>query len=642
MNSNGKPTADRGSANTSAGGSRSNSQGQLRSGNGGRVRREFSGPKLSKEERGRLLADNKCFRCKEAGHTQRHCPLGNTKASQNGKPPGVSMHGVNFEEIEQLRERAEATLEVSGIEFEVDSVDDVHADLPMRWDMMPEVHRRPNIGDFAAERAMAILEHMAPYPGDDAYPLGEGEQRFWVYQDHRGHHTIFDSEFPVSRNFSICSQDIHNPKFNIAEWYATRCIRNLKDQDGWALHLPSGNRWKDGPPIGDFIAMGVRATLREGVREFLQFERGVQDKDWDVVREGDMVRIVGTTFHLSVEIERENLMEPAFDLIGWYRMAMWEQHGHRQSQDAVACWDGCQSCLGQGIEVPERSPHLLVNFRIAAAQNMLNECAPYPGDPEWIDKMPHRFKIVEESMNGQKMYRVWDELFGVASAMPLYCVDYLRNDHSPAEWYARHRAGTVGDGGPLAWSANARSFEEYVHEWMCEQLRLGAPYSSDHLWDRSEYSERFTIEVKEDDVSRTQVWIVDKRRFENREHLRVPFDMEQLDFPLFDLRDWYAGIIYAKDAEEHEDDTCCGALDQESGSSGYSSGGDPGDSDPHREWQGFTEPRGFCKGFLRGRGRGSMSETLSDPSPFAGVWVSQPLLLSKARSHATSHILCKR
>ncbi len=89
---------------------------------------------LSKEEMERLHTENRCFGCKEVGHSYRQCPKRHQIASSsNGKPPG--MRSINqmeisaIHEVEELWALAEMTecsniIELGMLGFDIDPTEE--------------------------------------------------------------------------------------------------------------------------------------------------------------------------------------------------------------------------------------------------------------------------------------------------------------------------------------------------------------------------------------------------------------------------------------------------------------------------------------------------------------------------------------
>jgi hypothetical protein len=74
-------------------------------GRGKRTYKDFKKSKLSEKEKDELRVANKCFNCKEMGHTARTCPhRNNIASSSSNKPPGLQNHNIEItsHEIEYL------------------------------------------------------------------------------------------------------------------------------------------------------------------------------------------------------------------------------------------------------------------------------------------------------------------------------------------------------------------------------------------------------------------------------------------------------------------------------------------------------------------------------------------------------------
>ncbi|EMD30706.1 hypothetical protein CERSUDRAFT_101067, partial [Gelatoporia subvermispora B] len=110
-------------------GSSSSGQVQIRPKNGNQ-----GDNKLSEQEKARLAAEDRCYKCKEKGHFARNCPQGNqVKSDRKGQPPGLTNYNIepSFESAEHLRDLAESTarIEEPGLE----------ANAAGLWDDMPEL-----------------------------------------------------------------------------------------------------------------------------------------------------------------------------------------------------------------------------------------------------------------------------------------------------------------------------------------------------------------------------------------------------------------------------------------------------------------------------------------------------------------------
>lgn len=144
--SNKKPSGDGNSKNNNhrsgGNGGRPNGNGNSSSNRGNTSTQDDRAmPKLSDKERNELLASGKCFRCKEAGHLSRNCPRGNSvQSGRPNRPPGLASNsiGVNFVEVNRLRDLAETTESVDDIQVGMVS-HDIELDLPLRWDIDPSV-----------------------------------------------------------------------------------------------------------------------------------------------------------------------------------------------------------------------------------------------------------------------------------------------------------------------------------------------------------------------------------------------------------------------------------------------------------------------------------------------------------------------
>jgi len=122
---------------------------------------------LSDKERSELLAEGRCFRCKEKGHLSRNCPTGNSVRSNDKRPPGVSNNNIEFEFQEDDEVQVLDNLELGMMEF------DGLFHYPLNWgdyepDWMkydPSEPRRTELGDGRALHTAYTLDIMQPLSG---------------------------------------------------------------------------------------------------------------------------------------------------------------------------------------------------------------------------------------------------------------------------------------------------------------------------------------------------------------------------------------------------------------------------------------------------------------------------------------------
>ncbi|KAG6877222.1 hypothetical protein C0992_010584, partial [Termitomyces sp. T32_za158] len=494
---------------------------------------------MSNKERDEHRAQNKCFKCHVVGHLARNCPDGNYIKSGKGKPPGLSTHNIeiDFEGTETLRSEADGVGTADSISVSV-----------MRWDVDPDVELRPCIGNFAMQRAIEVLEEMAPYPGVEMLHNGEGSLFMVQSADSRNvviDYTRTNGQSPFVDGELIDTSVLFDPEFNLPLWWAECRTFRL------CLEGIDFSAWKSAPLMGNVLALGAKATVREGRRTYPANEEGTHETDWDVRQQGSMFLISGVSDGRSVMVKRRHLLDPAFDLIGHVQGKLMEQAERRSHARMTPCWDGCRECLATGLQPQERDEHPVGDVRARTAEYLLNDAQPYPGDrPTHIQL--NRFKITPTEDNGTLKLRdnatQQDEYFqGDLLEDP-----YMRL----ANWYAEKRARRC--------SMTVKHTDErlrkihlgdYFDKWLADELLRGAPYSSDHVM-RNECDVHFDVYRHGQD----QLAILDNHRASSRGPRREILDVELLSDPMFDLRKWYAQQIYEEDAWLHNGTDFCDSL----------------------------------------------------------------------------------
>jgi hypothetical protein len=361
-----------------------NGNGALSSGCGNcSTQNEKSVAKISDKEHNKLLASGKCFRCKEAGHLSQNCPHGNSvQTGHSNRPPGLTLSsiGVNLVEVKQLQDLAETTESVDNIKINMLLLD-MYPDLPLYWDTDPTVWQHPCNGDFMAQRVVAILGKMAPYPFDGCSTLVGSEPCFHVFQLSGGLHGIFDFECLLLSTEAISTSLLFEEDFNLPAWYADR----------QAFHnnavLPDDHDWLDSPWMGDVLALGAAFAICKGINEYPAFVvNHHHEEQWTVEWSPFGYCIVGGVLKSAVHVLQDQLLDQSFDLISWY-------HGkvmiHRDCVAEVPCWDDCPECVVAGPNSMDRLPHYVGDFRGQAAAALLNACQPYLGDPPGIGHKPN-------------------------------------------------------------------------------------------------------------------------------------------------------------------------------------------------------------------------------------------------------------
>jgi hypothetical protein len=268
---------------------------------------------MSAQKRNEMLAEGRCFTCNDVGHFARNCPkTANVVSKQKGKPPGFGIHAVRFagERDAALYESTEVleTLPVGSIGLSLGANESIDgSDQEVEYSPPPR-----SIGDLYAFNAELVLEMGQPYPGDaEGVEFNGTERRFCVYRTTETQYVIMDSITDDDR--LIDDAHLRDPRFELGLWYA-RERRRAMGRD--PLFVTLEERYT--AELGDALIIGARTMLEhaywDGVESSSTFSRfHIQD-----ATEGKLT-IMDFEEELQFLLPRANLVDQAFDLVGWFR-----------------------------------------------------------------------------------------------------------------------------------------------------------------------------------------------------------------------------------------------------------------------------------------------------------------------------------
>jgi hypothetical protein len=238
--------------------------------------------------------------------------------------------------------------------------------------------------------------------------------------------------------------------------------------------------------------------------------------------------------------------------------------GSRDRVEGIPCVDDCQDCAA--VAPATRELHYIGDYWGTAATALLSACQPYPGDPAGGEPTPNRFVVKTAGLDCEIFDTLTFRYTTIRGAFA--CLE-----STPLAWaYARERARVSGLD-TLTLDLNrycSQHVVDLVQDFVIRELEMGAPYPTDH-WQTSINGGRFTINAEH--TSGWCIFVQDALHRVDGVPIMVQLPSDLMDNPLFDLRQWYAQILYDRDTDQrrsHMD----GGPDEDT-STGYDSDDDP-------------------------------------------------------------------
>ncbi len=284
----------------------------------------------------------RCYNCGELGHISRNCPTGNSVTHNGKKTPGTSNFSVevlavqpdsdSIEEVEVLDSLPLRAISFKGLDLDIEEINKFTP--PWVSDGLAVVVRS-KLGDCYVMNIEFMLHSWDHYPGDEKYdsiPVINFGQRFLVVRNGNAEsYRIVDllTRFRIIIPMKL----LQRPYFDIRSWYAKWRAKALHLQKQRLPYWMFGSLLEDVP--SQLLKDGIRSSY-PSIKingEFSEFRFAVErasstsDEDY-VVRDFEL--------ELDVPITRTSLMNPDFDLVGWYRDYLDEnQHYHTQYESAT-------------------------------------------------------------------------------------------------------------------------------------------------------------------------------------------------------------------------------------------------------------------------------------------------------------------
>jgi len=282
-----------------------------------------------------------CYNCGETGHISRNCPTGNVVSHQGTKPPGAANYSVEISALDPTIESDETEV-LDSLPLGAMSLEGTN-DEPFWYESIygKNTPARPALGDCYAMFIEWILSSWKEYPVDERFKqsntfteTSELKERFLIKRTGRSRklcYLITDSF--IGFRIKVPLTLLEKPMFDLRNWYAKRVAKHYQIRtrskipyrsfgyplqeipemlllDGVNSHYPSVDFYE----LVDADRFAVELMTPETQSGNMMSEG--EGKPSDVI---SMYLIKDQLLELEIPILRNHLMDPKFDLVGWYR-----------------------------------------------------------------------------------------------------------------------------------------------------------------------------------------------------------------------------------------------------------------------------------------------------------------------------------
>ena len=413
---------------------------------------------LTEKEMADRRASGKCFNCGKEGHMSRNCPERNLLKGGTNKPPGVPSYSMEMSLVEDISDSKEV-LESVPLGYLGMKMNHVPINQePENWQNYYPIWQQPGLsarqwfGDCHVMTIEYQLTIRQPYPGDEqsvvfpCLPMN----RFIVLRLENLKNVFKIRDDLVDFEIEITQEKIDNDKFNLGHWYAKKRARLLN------LQSPTT---EDYPDFGDDpYCLVLLNLLRNGINSHFPNVKPLTESDYRFCvhptnDENPLCIIYDSDLNLIVEIEKDSLRNPEFELINWYCNHA-ANEGNFQDQYVInhkhhycAIPEGYRDLYFDLLESHDDAENKILLNEIhqrlkVKIQFVLDNCQPYPGDNTVLSAVDPTYNenesrfIVEKVKN--EYLSVYDRVRGFDSYL-LWTIA-VWDEFSLGKWYAERCA----------------------------------------------------------------------------------------------------------------------------------------------------------------------------------------------------------